>query len=305
LFSVRLLREGHIAGVRLTHPERVLFPDQGITKRELAAYYTAVAPFMLPHVVDRPLSLVRCPDGSNKPCFFQRHLGSTMPETVSGIAVKEKSGEATYIAIENPSGLIALVQMGVLEIHPWGSRKDRLDRPDRIIFDIDPAPDRSWSDVVNAARHVKQRLEDLNLRSFVRTTGGKGLHVVAPIDRRSSWEQLKAVARAFANALAREHPNRYIATSSKAKRSGKLYIDYLRNEQGATAIASYSTRARSGATIATPITWKELSATLRPEAFTLRSIPDRLRGLKTDPWEGFFDVSQALTKAMVAEIDGW
>ena len=151
---------------------------------------------MLPHVVDRPLSLVRCPDGSGKPCFFQRHLGSTMPETVSGIAVTEKSGEATYIAIDNQSGLIALVQMGVLEIHPWGSRKDRLDRPDRMILDIDPAPDLSWNDVVNAARHVKQRLEDLNLRSFVRTTGGKGLHVVAPIDRRSSWEELKAVARA-------------------------------------------------------------------------------------------------------------
>ena len=170
-------------------------------------------------------------------------------------------------------GLISLVQMGVLEIHPWGSREDRIDRPDRLIFDIDPGEDLAWGDVVRAARHVRERLEDLGLDSFVRTTGGKGLHVVAPLVRRASWDELKALLKAFADALVREQPKRYIAQASKAKRAGKLYIDYLRNEKGATAIASYSTRARPGATVATPLSWDELSASLRPDRFNYGRCP--------------------------------
>jgi bifunctional non-homologous end joining protein LigD len=294
-----------VAGIRLTHPDRILYPEQQITKRDLAGYYTAVASFILPHVVARPLSLVRCPDGSAKPCFFQRHRGDTMPGSVNGITVKEKKGEATYIAIEDLSGLISLVQMGVLEIHPWGSRADRLERPDRVIIDIDPADDRNWSDVVQAASHVKQQLDDLGLASFLRTTGGKGLHVVAPIERRTSWDDLKTIARAFVDALVRQEPTRYVATASKSKRAGKIYLDYLRNEQGATAIASYSTRARSGATVATPVAWDELSATLRPGRFTTQTVPERLRTLKRDPWLGFFEVRQTLTKAMKSQIDRW
>ena len=265
------------AGVRLTHPDRVLFPDEKITKRDLAVYYTAVAPFLLPHIKGRPLSLVRCPDGSTKACFYQKHLGTTMPEAVRGIEIKEKAGMATYIAIDDLAGLISLVQMGVLEIHPWGCREDRIERPDRLIFDIDPAEDLAWGDVVRAARHVRERLEDLGLDSFVRTTGGKGLHVVAPLVRRASWEELKALSKAFADALVREQPKRYIAQASKAKRAGKLYIDYLRNEKGATAIASYSTRARPGATVATPLTWDELSVSLRPEQFNTRTVPGAAR----------------------------
>lgn len=154
------------AGVRVSHPDRVLFPDEGITKRDLALYYAAVAPAILPHIVGRPLSLVRCPEGSAKPCFYQKHLGETMPEALRGIAIQEKTGKATYIRIDDLAGLISLVQMGVLEIHPWGSRADRLDRPDRLIFDIDPADDLSWSDVVQAARLIKERLDDLGLTSF-------------------------------------------------------------------------------------------------------------------------------------------
>jgi bifunctional non-homologous end joining protein LigD len=292
-------------GVRLTHPDRVLFPEPQITKRDLADYYTSVAPFILPHLVDRPLSLVRCPDGSDKPCFFQRHLGAAMPDAVRGVEVHEKTGPATYMAIHDLSGLIALVQMGVLEIHPWGSRADRPDRPDRLIIDIDPAPDLIWADVVRAAGQVKQHLDDLGLTSFARTTGGKGLHVVAPIDRRASWQDVKSLARAFCDALVREEPERYIATASKAKRSGKVYLDYLRNEQGATAIASYSTRARSEAPVATPLAWDELSAELRPAQFTTRTVPSRLRTMKRDPWEGFFNIRQSLTRVMEAKIDRW
>ena len=293
------------AGIRLTHPDRVLFPDAKITKRDLAVYYAAVAPFLLPHVKGRPLSLVRCPNGASKACFYQRHLGESMPEAVRGIRIKEQAGMATYIAIDDLAGLISLVQMGVLEIHPWGSREDRLDRPDRLIFDIDPAEDLAWGDVVRAGRHVKDRLEDLGLSSFVRTTGGKGLHVVVPLVRRASWEELKDFAKSFADALVREKPKNYIAQSSKAKRAGKIYLDYLRNEQGATAVAAYSTRARPGACVATPLAWDELTPSLRPERFNTRTVPERLETMKQDPWHGFFEARQTITKGMLAQVERW
>jgi bifunctional non-homologous end joining protein LigD len=294
-----------IAGVRLTHPDRVLFPDEKITKRDLAVYYTAVAPVLLPHVVGRPLSLVRCPGGRAEPCFYQKHLGEMMPKAVHGIAIREKSGTATYIAIDDLAGLISLVQMGVLEIHPWGCRADRIDRPDRLIFDIDPAPDVAWAEVVRAAWHVKERLVDLEIESFVRTTGGKGLHVVVPLVRRVSWDDLKALARAFADALVREQPEQYIAQASKIKRAGKIYIDYLRNEKGATAIASYSTRARAGATVATPLSWDELSESLRPDRFNARTVPERLGTMKQDPWQGFFEVQQSIARTKLARVKQW
>jgi bifunctional non-homologous end joining protein LigD len=291
------------AGVRLTHPDRLVFADEKISKRDLAEYYRAVAPYLLPHIEGRPLSLVRCPDGSRKACFYQKHLGETMPEWVRGIRIKEKNSNATYIAVDDLAGLISLVQMGVLEIHPWGSREDRIDRPDRLIFDIDPAVDLTWNDVVQAARHVRERLDDLGLVSFVRTTGGKGLHVVVPLARRASWDELKTFAKSFADALVLEQPRRYIAQSSKAKRAGKLYLDYLRNEKGATAIASYSTRARPGVTVATPLSWDELSASLQPAQFNVRTVPERLRTMKRDPWKGFFDIRQAITKSMQAQVE--
>lgn len=171
--------------MRLSHPGRILFPDEKLTKRDLAAYYESIADFILPHIVGRPLSLVRCPDGSGKPCFYQKHLGTSMPPSVRGIAVTEKAGAGVSIVIDDLAGLISLVQMGVLEIHPWGSREDRLDRPDRLIVDLDPAEGVPWAHVVQAALHVRQRLAELRLESFVRTTGGKGLHIVVPISRRT------------------------------------------------------------------------------------------------------------------------
>ena len=293
------------SGVRLTHPDRLVFADEKITKHNLAVYYTEVADHILPHIEGRPLSLVRCPDGSKKACFFQRHLGDSMPKWVRGIPIKEKNGNAIYIAVDDLAGLISLVQMGVLEIHPWGSREDRIDRPDRLILDIDPGEDLTWNAVVEAARHVKERLDNLGLVSFVRTTGGKGLHVVVPLARRASWDELKTFAKSFADALVVEQPKRYIAQSSKAKRAGKLYLDYLRNEKGATAIASYSTRARPGATVATPLSWDELSASLRPAQFNVRTVPKRLRTMTQDPWNGFFDLRQVITKVMLTKLLKW
>ncbi len=290
------------AGVRLTHPDRILFPDERITKRDVAAYYASIAPFILPHIVGRPLSLVRCPNGTTKACFFQRHLGISMPRSVRGIEVKEKAGSVAYLVIDDLAGLISLVQLGVLEIHPWGSREDRLDSPDRLIIDIDPGEGVHWNDVVRAARQVKQRLEHLGLESFLRTTGGKGLHVVVPIVRRGSWDDLKSFAKTFADSLVREHPYRYVAQPSKAKRTGRIYIDYLRNEQGATAVASYSTRARQGATVATPISWDELSDSLTPAHFNTQTVPERLGKMKDDPWPGFFELRQSLSKEMRRQL---
>jgi bifunctional non-homologous end joining protein LigD len=303
--GIRKRSAEEFAGVRLTHPDRVLFRDPILTKRDLAVYYDAVAPFVLPHVAGRPLSLVRCPDGPTKGCFFQKHLGDTMPSAVHGIPITTNGEDATYIGIDDLAGLISLVQMNVLEIHPWASREDRLERPDRLIFDIDPGPRVQWHDVALAARHIKEHLADLGLESFVRTTGGNGLHVVAPVLRRTTWDELKSFAREFADALVREAPDRYIATSSKAKRVGKLFVDYLRNERGGTAIACYSTRARPGATVATPLAWDELTSSVSPSQFNVRTVPARLRSMKQDPWKGFFDLGQALTRTMHAQVARW
>jgi bifunctional non-homologous end joining protein LigD len=191
-----------------------------------------------------------------------------------------------------------LVQLGVLEIHPWGSRKDKLDRPDRLIFDLDPGPEVAWADVVDAAREMHARLLELGLESFVRTTGGKGLHVVAPLMRRSTWDDVKGFAKGIATQFVRQDSRRFIAVSTKSKRTGKIYIDYLRNDHSATAIASYSSRAREGAPVATPLRWDELSAELNPAQFNVNSVPRRLASLKADPWKGFTEVGQQITKTM-------
>jgi bifunctional non-homologous end joining protein LigD len=283
----------------LTHPDRVLYPEAQLTKRDLAEYYTSVAAWILPHLVHRPLALVRCPEGRQRACFFQRHMAAGMPGLIRGIAVREKGGTHLGLAIDDAAGLVALAQIGALEIHPWGSREDRLDRPDRLIFDLDPGDGVGWSDLVRAARELRDRLEDLALASFVRTTGGKGLHLLVPIARTLGWDPLKAFARAFATAFERDDPKRYVASASKARRADRIYVDYLRNAAGATAVASYSSRARPGATVATPLRWNELRDGLDPQAFTIRTVPRRLARLRHDPWEGFFTLRQSLSTSLV------
>jgi bifunctional non-homologous end joining protein LigD len=279
---------------RLTHPDRILYPDASITKRSLAEYYIAVADWILPHVVDRPLSIVRCPEGWKGECFFQKHRTDAMPESVQSIKIRGKNAVREWISVKDVAGLVGLVQMGTLEIHPWGSRVENLEAPDRLIFDLDPGEDVSWGDVVNAARELRQRLKDWKLETFVRTTGGKGIHVVVPSVPRATWAEVKSAARGFATMLQNERPDRYIATSSKAKRPGKIFIDYLRNGRGSTAIASYSTRARAGCPIATPLRWSELTAKLNPATFSINTLPSRLSRLKSDPWDGFLDTRQAI-----------
>jgi bifunctional non-homologous end joining protein LigD len=292
-----------IAGVRLTNPGRVLYANQGITKQQLAEYYEQIADWILPYVIDRPLTLVRCPEGHLGECFYQKHLTGTMPEAVAGVNIKEKGKAEEYVMIRDLAGLISLVQMGVLEMHPWPARKDNVERPDYLVFDLDPGEGVTWGDVMDGAKDLRKRLEAVELTTFLRTSGGKGLHIVVPIARRNTWDEVKAFAKSVADTMARDEPDRYIATMSKAKRRGKIYVDYLRNQRGATAIASYSTRARDGAPVAAPISWNELTSKTRPNMYNIENLPARLAKLKSDPWAEFFSTRQSLTREVRAAFE--
>ncbi len=284
-----------MAGIRLTHPDKVFYPDIGLTKRDLADYYGQVAVLMLPHVAERPLSLVRCPDGQAGESFFQRRYGPGLPAAIQRAPVAGDKGEETYLKIASAAGLIALVQIGVLEIHPWGARADAPDKPDRIIFDFDPGPQVEWRAVVAAAEECRDRLTALKLQSFVRTTGGKGLHVVVPIARRYGWPLVKGFARALAGQMAADAPDRFTVTMAKSARTGRIFIDYLRNDLTATAIAPYSSRARPGAPVAVPLHWRELPDIPSGGHFTVRTLPVRLTGGFEDPWHDMLRLNQTLS----------
>jgi bifunctional non-homologous end joining protein LigD len=289
-----------VAGVHLTHPDRVLYPEQQLTKAALAEYYTRVADWILPHIVHRPLAIVRCPEGQAKKCFYQKHVSEALPNTIHGVRIREKNqarGEpaAVEIAVSDLAGLVSLVQFGVLEIHPWGAREDNVERPDRLYFDLDPDKGVAWEQVIEAAREMRALLDDLGLKSFVKTSGGKGLHVAVPITRRSDWQEARAFTKAVAERMARAEPQHYLITISKSRRKGRIFIDYLRNTRGATAVAAYSTRARAGAPVSAPLAWDELTPRIGPATYTVQNVPGRLERLKRDPWEGFFQTRQTLS----------
>ena len=285
-------------GVRLTHPDKVLYPDTGITKLELAAYYDAVATWILPHILNRPLVLVRCPEGQQKACFYQKHPAIGTPETLRQIQIRESNKTGKYVIVDDVAGLISLAQIGALEIHAWGSRADLLENPDRLIFDLDPDTRLEWRRVVEAAQQVRAFLRELGLESFVKTTGGKGLHLVVPIDRRHAWPEAKAFCKRVADLIVSAAPSLFTANMSKAARPGKIFVDYLRNGRGATAIVPYSTRARTGATVSAPLDWDELDAHLHSDHFTIHNVMDRLASLKVDPWKEMGGLRQSLGRAM-------
>lgn len=287
-----------LAGVRLTSPEKVLYPDQNITKLELANYYRAIAGWLLPHIKNRPLVLVRCPDGQEKACFYQKHPGVGTPDTLRQIPIREKTKTERYVLVDDVAGLISLAQISALEIHAWGSRADKLEQPDRLIFDLDPDERVPWKKVVESARQVREFLEDLGLVNFVKTTGGKGLHLVVPIERRHDWDEAKAFCKDVADQIVRADPRHFTANMAKAARPGKIFIDYLRNGRGATAIVPYSTRARPGAPVSTPLTWTELTARVHSDHYTIRNVAKRLAALKRDPWEEIESVRQGLAGAI-------
>jgi len=283
--------------VRITHPERIVFPGTRITKQDVADYYRAVMPWFLPEVARRPLSVIRCPDGAGAGCFFQKHHADKLGAHVASILLKEKDGGSDrYLYVDDAQGVIELVQMNALEFHPWGSRVDDPERPDRLVFDLDPAPGIGWRDLVAAAKDVRARVEKHGLESFPRLSGGKGVHVVVPIKRGPDWAEAKAFCEMIANEMATEAPTRYLAHASKAEREGRIFIDWLRNTRGATSVASWSLRARAGAPVAMPVRWADLAKIESPAAFDLAAALKRAKALRKDPWEGFATTKQTLPK---------
>jgi bifunctional non-homologous end joining protein LigD len=281
--------------IKISNPERIVFPDWGITKGELADYFRAVAPLMLPWVAERPLTLVRCPQGRAKKCFFQKHDAGTFGAHVHHVPIEEKKGEVEdYLYIDDPAGLLTCVQMGTIEFHGWGARIEDYEKPDRLVFDIDPDEGLGFDAVKKAARDIKRHLADMGLQSFPLLTGGKGLHVVVPLRPEAQWPAVKDFAMRFAIALATAEPDRFTANLAKAARKGRMFLDYLRNQRGATAIMPYSTRARAGAPVSAPIAWDELDDYESGAQFTLRDGEALLERASSRTLQGWGEASQAL-----------
>ena len=282
---------GAKTSVRLTHPDRVLWPDAGVTKQGLADYYASVWPQIEKHIVGRPLALVRCPTGIGH-CFFQKHAWEGMSDDI--LRIRDPKDDETLVSVSSLEGLLGLVQASVLEIHPWGATVEDLDRPDRIIFDLDPGDGVSWGALVEGAREIRARLADVKLETFVKTTGGKGLHVVAPLTPSVDWDTAKAFCHRIADEMAADSPEAYVSKMSKQARKGRIYVDYLRNGRGATAVAAFSTRARPTCGISTPVSFEELEEIGSGDRFTLDTIARRLESRNDDPWADFFRVKQKL-----------
>ena len=290
-------------GYKLTNLDKILYPDQGITKGELIAYFAVVADWAMPHIANRPLTLLRCPDGiaartagRARGCFFQKHLPPGSPAAIEPVPIVETDGTTgEYMQVHDLAGLVALAQLGTLEIHTWGAHADRPDQPDLMVFDIDPDVGVGCEKVALGAFELRRRLHEAGLESFVKTTGGKGLHVVAPVARGIAWDDFKAFSKAAVETMERDAPALYTTNMAKARRKSKIFLDYLRNSRGATFIAPYSPRAQAGAPVAVPITWEELAHGIDPATFTTATVPRRLSALRDDPWKAIAHLEQSIT----------
>jgi bifunctional non-homologous end joining protein LigD len=285
------------SSITLTHPDRLYWPEDGITKEGLANYYSDVWSHIAPFVIARPLALLRCPDGIGDTCFFQKHAWKGINRAIRLMQDPKDKAAGSFLVIEDLDGLIALAQAGVLEIHPWGAALNALETPDTMIFDLDPAQNVAWTDIIAGAKEIKERLAKAGLPAFVKTSGGKGLHVYVPLKPKASWDEVKAFAKTLAESMAQDNPGRFISVATKAKRKGLIFVDYLRNGRGATAVAPYSTRARPGAAVSMPLAWSELNESIGPAYFTIENALARLANLKTDPWSGFRATEVALPTA--------
>ena len=293
----------NVEGVRLTHPHKVLYPDAKVTKLQLAEYYQVVAKQMLPHVANRPLALVRCPDGQAGTCFFQRNHTDSLPEKVTGVDVSETGEKETHVTVTDLAGVLSLVQIGVLEIHLWNCRNKDIEHPDQLVFDLDPGPDVAWKQVVEVAHLLKRTLDGLKLPTFVKTSGGKGLHITVPIKPNIDWDTDKAFCKAIVESLEKTS-DLVVSNMRKDLRGGKVYIDYNRNGRAATAVAPYSTRARAGAAISMPVTWDEVKKLKSADAFTVQNAAKYLEKRRVDPWAGFEKVRVDVRKAIASAGSG-
>lgn len=291
--------EGDVLGIRISHADRLLFSDPDITKIDLARYYGVVADRMLPFAARHPASILRCPKGPDHQCFYQKHAGEGFPDEIHQVPIEESDGDiANYLYVDDAEGLIAAVQMGTIEFHIWGSTVDKLDAADRLVFDLDPDPSVTFETVKTAAVDLRKTLDDIGLKSLAMVSGGKGIHVIVPLSRNAPWEDAKAFAKALSVKIADQDPDHYIATMSKAKRKGRIFIDWLRNERGATAVAPYSIRARKSGPVATPVTWEELADLDTANGFHIPDILGRIED-GNDPWAEASDWKQSITKAML------
>ncbi len=292
-----------VAGVRITHPDRIMYPELGITKLDIARYYEDIETWVMPGLMNRPLSLLRCPEGWNTECFFQKHPRSAIAKDVPRVLIAESKGPREYAYVQSLRDIAALVQAGVLEFHPWGCHVSDVEKPDLMVFDLDPAPDVPWREMLRVADELRERLASLDLASFLRTTGGKGLHLVVPLKPKADWDEVKSFAQAIAKQHASDDPKHITANLSKTKRRGRIFIDYLRNGRGATAIASYSLRARENAPVAVPLRWDELGEGLRPDHYNIDNLRRRLGALRDDPWKEF-DAARRLIGAKARKAAG-
>lgn len=290
-----------VAGIPITHAERILYPEQGVTKLTLARYYETVQEWILPYLTRRPLVLLRCPEG-REACFYQKHLAKSQARSIPRIPIREGRTVRDYIYVRSLADIVNLVQHGVLEFHPWGCQVEDIEHPDLLIFDLDPSPEVPWKELLRTARELRDRLKNIGLTAFPRITGGKGLHLVAPLRPRADWETAKRFAQAVAELHAQDEPHLLTTNMAKAKRHGRIFLDYLRNARGATAIASYSTRARQGAPVAVPLRWDELTPAVRSDHYTVETLRRRIGALKTDPWEGFYDEAVPLSAGLLRAV---
>jgi bifunctional non-homologous end joining protein LigD len=304
-FQVRQNQNEHVvAAVPISHPDRILYPDLNLTKLDIARYYESIAEWIVPHVAGRPLTLVRCPEGIGGKCFFMKHSKVWAPKPLRRVRITEKTKLGEYLIADDTSGIVSLAQMDVLEIHTWNSIFEDVERPNRLVFDLDPGDDVDWPAVLRGARMVREALNALKLDSFVKTTGGRGLHVVVPLTPHADWKQCLDFSRALSERFEQAQPELYTTAFAKAGRSRKILIDYLRNNRTNTSIAAYSTRAHEGAPVSVPLTWEELRVSLDPRSLTVLTVPKRLARLKADPWAGYWKCRQKLTAQLIRAVVG-
>jgi len=291
-----------VAGVRISHPDRLIYPGLGIAKIQLARYYEEIAKWIVPHVAGRPLTLVHCPAGLAAPCIYVKHAKAWGPSALRRVKIQEKTKVGEYLVADSIEAVVSLVQMGIVEIHTWNSTTEDIERPNRIVWDLDPGPEVTWKQVAKAAGLVRAMLETLGLTSWVKTTGGRGLHVVVPIKPARGVAECLEFSRDVSEAIARTDPQLYTTTFAKAGRERKILIDYLRNNRTNTSICAFSPRARAGATVSMPLAWSDLNPS--PERWTLTSVPRHLKRLRADPWAKYWNAAQELSDASFAAVQG-